>query len=116
MFRRLMVLLLVGCCGAVSLTAAEEKTTKSKSKQPVQDAPKVQKGYVPQAEITIIEGKSRLVKEYRINGQLRAIKVTPGGGFPPYYLIDREGTGDFIRLGPDMGEKIQVPNWILIEW
>ncbi|MBT8448683.1 MAG: DUF2782 domain-containing protein [Gammaproteobacteria bacterium] len=93
--------------------AAENKT---KTKKPVQEAPKVQRGYVPKAEITIVEGEDTLVKEYRINGQLRAIKVTPKSGFPPYYLIDRQGTGEFVKLGPDMGEEMTVPNWILIEW
>jgi len=97
-------------------SAAEQKSATKEKKKPVQEAPKVEKGYVPKAEITIIEGENRLVKEYRINGQLRAIKVTPSNGFPAYYLIDREGTGQFQKIGPDMGEKIVVPNWILLEW
>lgn len=101
----------------VGLSSAEEQKAESaEKKKPVQEAPKVERGYVPKAEITIIEGENRLVKEYRINGQLRAIKVTPSNGFPAYYLIDREGTGQFQRIGPDMGENIVVPNWILIEW
>ena len=97
---------------------AEEKksATDSEKKKPVQEAPKVSKGYVPKAEITIIEGENRLVKEYRIDGQLRAIKVTPTNGFPPYYLIDSKGDGQFSKIGPDMGEEIVVPNWILLEW
>ena len=98
-----------------SVVAQEAKDTKGKTK-PVQDAPKVEKGYVPKPEITIIEGENRLVKEYRINGQVRAIKVTPTNGFPPYYLIDRAGNGEFQKLGPDMGEDVIVPNWIIIEW
>lgn len=102
---------------SVGLCSAEQQTTESSDKKkPVQEAPKVEPGYVPKAEITIIEGENRLVKEYRINGQLRAVKVTPSNGFPAYYLIDREGTGQFQRLGPDMGENIVVPNWIVIEW
>lgn len=97
-------------------SAAEQKAAADDKKKPVQEAPKVEKGYVPKAEITIIEGEDRLVKEYRINGQLRAIKVTPSNGFPAYYLIDREGSGQFQKIGPDMGEKIVAPNWIVIEW
>ena len=97
------------------IIAAQEKAKPAKPK-PVQPPPKVQKGYVPRAEITIIEGEEGLVKEYRINGELRAIKVTPKNGFPPYYLIDKEGSGEFIRIGPDMAEDITMPKWILIEW
>lgn len=111
--RSQILFILILSCLSLGLLAAEEKSKKTK---PVQEAPKVQKGYVPKAEITIIEGTDSLVKEYRINGQLRAIKVTPTGGFPPYYLIDKKGTGDFVKIGPDMGEEITVPNWILIEW
>ena len=108
----IIFLLVMGILPAGLLFAGEQ----SDKKKPVQEAPKVQKGYVPRAEITIVEGVDTLVKEYRINGQLRAIKVTPKNGFPPYYLIDREGTGQFIKMGPDMGEDVIVPNWILIEW
>ena len=103
---------------AMGTIAAQEQDTNKKTTKtkPVQEAPKVSQAYVPKAEITIVEGENRLVKEYRIDGKLRAIKVTPTNGFPPYYLIDRKGTGEFQKIGPDMGEEITVPNWILIEW
>lgn len=87
-----------------------------KKTKPVQEAPKVSQGYVPQSEITITERNDTLIKEYRIEGQLRAIKVTPKNGFPAYYLVDKEGTGEFIKFGPDMGPEMKVPKWILFEW
>ena len=99
--------------------ATEQNTTKSKDEKkpkPVQAAPKVKPGYVPRAEITIIENKDSVLKEYHIDGKLRAIKVTPKNGMPTYYLIDRKGSGEFIKLGPDMGDQIEVPNWIFFEW
>ncbi|MFT5520712.1 MAG: hypothetical protein ACI9IA_001307 [Enterobacterales bacterium] len=99
--------------------AAEQDTKESKNgskTKPVQDAPKVKPGYVPRAEITIVENKDSVLKEYHIAGKLRAIKITPKNGMPTYYLIDRKGTGEFIKLGPDMGDQIEVPNWILFEW
>ena len=92
------------------ISYAAEKT------KPVQDAPKVKPGYVPRAEITIVENKDSVLKEYHIGGKLRAIKITPKNGMPTYYLIDRKGTGEFIKLGPDMGDQVDVPNWILFEW
>ena len=98
---------------------AEQGTKKSKDStktKPVQDAPKVNPGFVPRAEITIIENKESVLKEYHIGGKLRAIKITPKNGLPAYYLIDRKGTGEFIKLGPDMGDQIEVPNWIFFEW
>ena len=115
---RMIFLMILSLAFALSsVQAGETKSEAEKNKKkPVQEAPKVEKGYVPKPEITIIEGENRLVKEYRINGQVRAIKVTPTNGFPPYYLIDRNGNGEFKKLGPDMGENIVVPNWIIIEW
>jgi len=96
---------------------AENKQQKAVSKpKPVQKPPKVQKGNIAQSDITITESKDSLIKEYHIGGILRAIKVTPKNGASPYYLIDREGTGEFIRLGPDMGAEVQPPQWILFEW
>ena len=112
---RLGVIVLI-CLSLSSNSLFAEGEKASDKKTPVQKAPKVSQGNVPRPEITIVEGDKRLVKEYRINGQLRAIKVTPTNGFPPYYLIDRDGTGEFQKIGPDMGENVVVPNWILIEW
>ena len=110
-----IILLLIA---SVSLLAAENQANKKTTKKtkPVQEAPKVSQGYVPQSEITITESKDSLIKEYRIEGQLRAIKVTPRNGFPAYYLVDNEGTGEFIKFGPDMGPEVKVPQWILFEW
>ena len=102
----------------VSFTTEQNATeTESSGKpKPVEKAPKVKPGYVPRPEITITEGKDKLVKEYHIDGKLRAIKVTPKNGFPAYYLIDREGTGEFVKLGPDIGPNQRIPQWILFEW
>ncbi|PCJ49062.1 MAG: hypothetical protein COA74_07285 [Gammaproteobacteria bacterium] len=107
---KLILSVIVVCFASLSF-AAEDKKPK-----PVQDAPKVKPGFVPRAEITIVENKDSVLKEYHIAGQLRAIKVTPKNGMPTYYLIDRKGTGEFIKLGPDMGSQIEVPNWIFFEW
>jgi len=97
--------------------ASENKQQKLNSTtKPVEQPPKVQKGNIAQSDITITETKDTLVKEYRIGGILRAIKVTPKNGTAAYYLVDREGTGEFVRLGPDMGKEIQPPQWILFEW
>ena len=54
------------------------------------------------------------VVEYRANGKLYMLKVTPKGG-RPYYLIDRIGDGQFVRQG-DLGANFQPPMWVLIEF
>lgn len=84
--------------------------------QPVEPPPKVEPGESVRPEVTITEGKDKTITEYRINGQLRAIKVQPKGGLPPYYLIDRAGSGQFVRLGPEAIPDYEIPRWVLLEW
>ena len=90
-----------------------EESAKTK---PVQKPPKVKPGNVPQPEITITENKDKVIKEYYIKGELRAIKVIPKNGFPPYYLVDKDGSGNFVKLGPDLGPEHKIPQWVLFEW
>jgi len=102
----------------VSFATEQKSADKNATDQrkPVQDAPKVRQGNVMQPEITITDGKDKTVKEYHINGQLRAIKVMPKNGFPHYFLIDHKGNGEFVKMGPDMGPELEIPQWILFEW
>jgi hypothetical protein len=62
-------------------------------------------------EVTITKRDGDLVEEHRINGKLYRIKVTPAHGVP-YYLIDREGDGNF---SPEqMGTPgLAVPMWVI---
>ncbi len=111
----MIILLSMASTGLLAEQNAASDGQSSKTK-PVEKPPKVKPGNVPQPEITITESKEKIVKEYRINGTLRAIKVIPKNGFPPYLLIDREGSGQFVKIGPDTGPELQVPQWILFEW
>ncbi len=62
-------------------------------------------------EVTIIKREGDTVEEHRINGKLYKIKVTPEHGVP-YYLIDREGDGNFSR--ETMGTPdVSVPTWVI---
>ena len=85
-------------------------------KKPVESRPKVQQSESPQPAVTIRKTKQATIKEYRINGVLRAIKFTPSNGMPPYYLYDQEGSGEFIRISPDTGKPLVTPQWILFSW
>ncbi|MFC5570354.1 DUF2782 domain-containing protein [Lysobacter yangpyeongensis] len=53
------------------------------------------------------------IEEYRVQGQLQVVKVTPRRG-KPYYLIDRNGDG---RLDSSKGEGPVSPvMWKLFQW
>ena len=63
-------------------------------------------------EVTIIQKPHMTITEYRSGGRVYMIKVDPDVG-PPYYLIDRNGDGEWDdRMGPD----ITVPQWTIFEW
>jgi hypothetical protein len=70
-----------------------------------------------QPEVTIIQREDKTVEEYRINGRLYKIKVTPKVG-PPYYLVDRNGDGSFVSVpvGRGLEPDIMIPQWVLFRW
>lgn len=69
----------------------------------------------PSAEpdVTVRQDGDRTVEEYRVNGFLYAIKVTPKGG-KPYFLVRADGSdGNFVRSdSPDM----LIPAWEIFSW
>lgn len=67
----------------------------------------------PEPEITIRQEAERTIEEYRINGQLYAIKIIPKVG-EPYYLVDSEGDGQLDKRH-ERGH-LSVPSWILFKW
>lgn len=64
-------------------------------------------------EVTIRTEGDKQIQEYRQNGFLYAIKVTPKVG-KPYFLVRADGTdANFIRSDqPDM----LIPSWKIFEW
>lgn len=65
-------------------------------------------------EINIIQKEDRTVEEYRANGQLYMIKVTPTVG-KPYYFIDTDGDGSLESKQFELQSDL-VPNWVLFKW
>lgn len=62
-------------------------------------------------QVTITKQGEQTVEEYRANGVLYMIKITPKVG-APYYLVDDRGDGRFMRReGLDSG--LRPPRWIL---
>jgi hypothetical protein len=69
-------------------------------------------------EIKIIQEGKVVIEEYRLNGKLYKIKVTPLIG-PSYYLVDIDGNGDFEKRfeGPDIvGSDMLIPSWVLFRF
>lgn len=76
--------------------------------------PVIQDSTAAQAEpeVRIIQKSGQKIEEYRMNGKLYAIKVTPRIG-APYYLVDEDGSGKMNRIDTH-GDKLVIPRWVLI--
>jgi len=66
-------------------------------------------------EVTIIRRKDATVAEYRINGRLYMVKVTPVVG-KPYYFVDRDGDGLMESKMSDIYNPTRVPQWLIFSW
>jgi hypothetical protein len=62
-------------------------------------------------EVTITTEKNQTVEEFRANGRLYMIKITPKHGVP-YYLVDDRGDGKFARQ-ESLDSGLRVPQWII---
>ena len=73
-------------------------------------APELPDAGQPEPEVTITTKGTEIHEEYRLGGRLYMIKVVPKKG-KPYYLIDREGGGQFRRS--DFETRIAIPAWVI---
>lgn len=69
---------------------------------------------IPQPEVRIIRKKEAVIEEYRVNGRLRFIKITPSVG-NPYYMVDTDGDG-ILETREDNFSNPPINQWILLEW
>ena len=66
--------------------------------------------------VTIREEEKRLIEEYRINGRVYMVKITPKGGIP-YYYIDTDGDGQLeLDVDKQALNPVQPVYWKIKEW
>lgn len=77
--------------------------------------PKIQEEQI-EPTVTIREEKDRRIEEYRMNGQVYMVKVTPKDGVSFYY-IDADGDGK-LELDVDKSamDPVQPVYWKVKEW
>lgn len=64
-------------------------------------------------EVTIKQRGADKVEEFRVNGKLYMVRVTPPGG-APYVLLDQTGGGQLIpSTGQVDARSISVPMWVI---
>jgi len=66
-----------------------------------------------QADVVIRKGKDQVVEEFRVNGQLYMVRITPKIGKPYYIRYPDGANGRPIRRELD---DINTPFWKLFEW
>lgn len=69
---------------------------------------------IPQPEVRIIRKKDSVIEEYRVNGRLRYVKITPSVG-RPYYMVDTNGDGMLDMRENDL-DNPPINQWILLQW
>ena len=67
-----------------------------------------------QPQVTTTERENETIEEYRVNGRLNMVKVTPRHG-RPYYLIPNNAKGGFVRYD-SLDSGLKVPMWVLFSF
>ncbi len=75
----------------------------------------LQSGEAIEPEVTIIQKEDSTVEEYRLNGNLYMVKITPSTG-TPYYMIDKDGDGMMEFRTSKLGDDVVTPQWVLFAW
>jgi len=108
MMRRLLAIALI----AIALPVSAQQPPKL---EPIPEPPPPPPGMAPdpalEPRVTILRRDGDTVEEYRINGRLFAIKVTPPHGVP-YYLMDIKGDGSMMRQDSPVS-GLRVPMWVI---
>jgi hypothetical protein len=100
------------------LAAAETQQAKTPpvDLQPLEDIPPpaiTNDQNADEPQVTIIKKKGETIEEYRINGQLYMMKVTPAHGVP-YYMHKEDQNGGWLMDGPN--QPLSVPKWTIFRF
>jgi Protein of unknown function (DUF2782) len=110
--RRMLILL-----SLIALPAAAQSPSLPAGLQPVPEPPPPPVGTVDQdvePQVTITQRNGNKEEEYRVNGKLYMIKVTPPHGVP-YYLVDEQGGGVMTRMNT-LTSGTRPPMWVIKRW
>ncbi|MBB5020082.1 hypothetical protein HNQ59_003395 [Chitinivorax tropicus] len=105
--KRLTLVLMLA--GAATALAAPPKDTSVPPPPPMPEKTKEDRAQA-EPQVTVIEKADETIAEYRMNGKLYMIKVTPRNGLP-YYLIDESGAGQMVRREGE--PALKPPMWVL---
>jgi hypothetical protein len=99
----------------IATLAAEHKAPPA-DLQPLEDIPPPaisNDQNADEPEITIVKKNGETIEEYRVNGQLYMIKITPAHGVP-YYMHKEDQNGGWVNDGPN--QPLIIPKWTLFRF
>jgi hypothetical protein len=113
-------LLLMVLCVLPALAQAADKARPA-DLQPLEDVPPPPNtlespstdGSVLEPQITIRKKGTETVEEYRINGELYMMKITPAHGVA-YYMHKEDQNGGWLNDGPN--PPLSVPKWVIFKF
>ncbi len=100
------------CCAAGFAAAQTAPAPAAPSTQPLPELSPGAPASADEPVITIRRQEGSELKEYRVRGQLMAVKVTPQIG-KPYWLINRNGE---LQRHDGPSPNLTVPSWLVLEW
>ena len=102
---------------AVAPEPAPEAATEELAPEPAPpDLPdRLEDGQPIEPEVTIVRKGDAVIEEYRANGRMFMVKITPKLG-KPYYLLDRDGDGRMESRMSDLYANFAVPQWVIFSW
>jgi hypothetical protein len=63
-------------------------------------------------QVTILKREGNTIEEFRVNGRLYKIRITPDNGVP-YTLVDQRGDGTFSTADAPGTPALSVPMWVI---
>ena len=116
--RHPLATLLAALTVGVALTAGAQKAPPPPNLEPVPEAPppppEIASDPELEPQVTIVRRDKETIEEYRVNGRLTMVKVTPRHG-RPYYLVANGADGTFIRRD-SLDTGLRVPLWVLFSF
>jgi hypothetical protein len=97
------------------LTIAESEVTGNITSTETTKPDNDQQNPLDGADITIIKNQQRTIAEYRLNGRLIQVKITPKHGYS-YYLIDTDGNGTLDVRSSESWKNTTVNTWKIFQW
>ncbi|MFC1602890.1 DUF2782 domain-containing protein [Pseudomonadota bacterium] len=96
------------------LAAEEDAMGPAVAPEPPELPPQVESGEALEPEVTIIKSEEKTVEEYRLDGKLVMVKITPAAG-SAYYLVDSDGDGT-LDTQEDDPRSASVQQWVIFSW